>query len=128
MATFRKVEIIRRKKTYNGHYCQQCRIYYQGYKHRCPTPQPQPQPKPQPPIPDNHSRRNNHYYSELQDRSRSPTTESEGEGWINFNLMIVKPKQKLPIPKEWDSWPKLDPKGKWNADQTWGGPDESECY
>src|SRR6266542_2613525 len=128
MAPLRKVEIIRRKKTHNGHYCQQCRIYYQGYQHRCPTPQPPPQPKPQPPIPDNHSRRNNHYYSELQDRSRSPTTESEGEGWINSNPMIVKPKQKSPIPKEWDSWPKLDPKGKWNADQTWGGPDESEWY
>ena len=28
MAPPRKVEIIRRKKTYNGHYCQQCRIYY----------------------------------------------------------------------------------------------------
>src|SRR6266540_2779785 len=44
----RKVEIIRRKKTYNGHYCQQCRIYYQGYRHRCPTPQPQSQSQPQP--------------------------------------------------------------------------------
>src|SRR6266545_817825 len=42
----RKVEIIRRKKTHNGHYCQQCRIYYQGYKHRCVTPQPRPQPQP----------------------------------------------------------------------------------
>src|SRR6266498_5380280 len=54
MVPSRKVEIIRRKKTHNGHYCQQCRIYYQGYKHRCPTPtlapisQPQPQPQPQP--------------------------------------------------------------------------------
>src|SRR6266540_413809 len=47
MAPSRKVEIIRRKKTHNGHYCQQCRIYYQGYKHRCLTPQPQPQPQPQ---------------------------------------------------------------------------------
>src|SRR6266540_2215999 len=28
MAPLRKVEIIRRKKTHNGHYCQQCRIYY----------------------------------------------------------------------------------------------------
>src|SRR6266540_87314 len=47
MAPSRKVEIIRRKKIHNGHYCQQCRIYYQGYKHRCLTPQPQPQPQPQ---------------------------------------------------------------------------------
>src|SRR6266542_481744 len=39
MAPPRKVEIIRRKKTYNGHYCQQCHIYYQGYKHKCPIPQ-----------------------------------------------------------------------------------------
>src|SRR6266542_3355232 len=107
MVPSRKVEIIRRKKTHNGHYYQQCRIYYQGYQHRCPTPQPQPQP---------------------QYRSRSPTIESEGGGWINSNPMIVKPKQTSPILKEWDSWPKLDPKGKWNADQTWGGPDESEWY
>src|SRR6266542_3034466 len=48
MAPPRKVEIIRRKKTHNGHYCQQCRIYYQGYKHRCPTPIPQPTPIPEP--------------------------------------------------------------------------------
>src|SRR6266511_3628794 len=48
MALPRKVEIIRRKKTHNGHYCQQCRIFYQGYRHRCLTPQPQPQPQPQP--------------------------------------------------------------------------------
>src|SRR6266540_5882064 len=47
MAPPRKVEIIRRKKTYNGHYCQQYRIYYQGYNHRCITPQPQPQPQSQ---------------------------------------------------------------------------------
>src|SRR6266545_4866942 len=33
----RKVEYIRRKKTHNGHYCQQCRIYYQRYNHRCRT-------------------------------------------------------------------------------------------
>ena len=99
MAPPRKVKIIRRKKTHNGHYCQQCRIYYQGYRHRCLTPQPQPQPQ-------------------LQHRSYSPTTESEGGGWINSNLMIVKPKQKSLIPKEWNSWPKLDPKRKWNADQT----------
>src|SRR6266540_5617378 len=89
MAPPRKVEIIRRKKTHNGHYCQQCRIYYQGYKHRCPTPTPTPQPQ-----------------------SRSPTTESKGGGWINPNPMIVKPKQKSLIPKEFDSWPKLKPKGK----------------
>src|SRR6266511_3505154 len=69
MAPPRKVEIIRRKKTHNGHYCQQCRIYYQGYRHRCLTPQPQPrlQPQSQPqlqPQPDNsyptYGRRNNH--------------------------------------------------------------------
>ena len=41
MAPPRKVEIIRRKKTHNGHYCQQCCIYYQGYNHRCPTSTPQ---------------------------------------------------------------------------------------
>src|SRR6266540_2814307 len=61
MASPRKVEIIRRKKTHNGHYCQQCRIYYQGYRHRCLTPQPQPQPQPQ--LDNsylNHSRRNNY--------------------------------------------------------------------
>src|SRR6266540_6219144 len=44
----KKVENIRRKKTHNEHYCQQCRIYYQGYNHRCPTPQPTPQPQSQP--------------------------------------------------------------------------------
>src|SRR6266498_1993417 len=38
MAPPRKVEYIRKKKTHNGHYCQQCCIYYQGYNHRCPTP------------------------------------------------------------------------------------------
>src|SRR6266540_6437488 len=59
MAPPRKVEIIRRKKTYNGHYYQQCRVYYQGYKHRYTKPQTQPQ-----------------YYS------HSPITESEGGGWI----------------------------------------------
>src|SRR6266540_2957100 len=91
----RKVEIIRRKKTHNEHYCQQCRIYYQGYRHRCLTPQSQPQPQPQ-------------LQPQYQYRSRSPTTESEGGGWINSNPMIVKPKQKSPTPKEWDSWPKLD--------------------
>src|SRR6266498_3780809 len=60
MAPPRKVEIIRRKKIHNGHYCQQCRIYYQGYRHRCLTPQPQPKPQSQ------------YYY-----RTHSPTTESE---------------------------------------------------
>ena len=40
--------------------------------------------------------------------------------------MIVKSKAKSPISKEFDSWPKLDPKGKWNADLAWGGPDDSE--
>ncbi len=39
MVPFRKVKIIRRKKTHNGHYCKQCRIYYQRYNHRCSTPQ-----------------------------------------------------------------------------------------
>src|SRR6266542_2430587 len=68
----RKVEIIRRKKTHNRHYCQQYRIYYQGYNHRCLIPQP---------------------------HSKSSTTDSEGEGWINPNPMIVKPKQKSLIPK-----------------------------
>ena len=79
MAPSRKVEIIRRKKTYNGHYCQQCHIYYQGYKHKCPIP---------------------------QNRSNSLTTSSEGGGWINPNLMIVKPKAKSLMLKEFDSWPK----------------------
>ncbi len=52
MASLRKIEIIRRKKTHNGHYCQQCRIYYQGYKHRCPTPTSTPTSTPTPiPIP-----------------------------------------------------------------------------
>ena len=89
MAPPKKVEYIRRKKTHNEHYCQQCCIYYQGYNHRCPTPT-------------------------SQNRSRSPTTESEGGGWINSNLMIVKLKQKSLILKEFDSWPKLDSNGKWN--------------
>ena len=104
MASPRKVKIIRRKKTHNGHYCQQCHIYYQGYNHRCHTPTP--------PI-----------------RNSFPT-ESEGGGWINSNPMIVKPKSKAKslILKEWDSWPKLDLNGKWNSDQTWGRPNESEWY
>jgi len=38
----------------------------------------------------------------------------------------VKLKQKSTIPKEWDNWPKLDPNEKWDPDQIWGGPDESE--
>ncbi len=95
MAPPKKVKVIRRKKTHNGHYYQQCHIYYQGYNHRCRTPTPT-----------------------LQPRSRSPIIKSEGEGWINPNPMIVKPKQKSLIPKEFDSWPKLNPKGKWNANQT----------
>ncbi len=61
---FRKIEYIRKRKTHNGHYCQQCHIYYQGYNHRCSTPQ---------------------YYND------SPII-SEGEGWINPNSMIVKAK------------------------------------
>ncbi len=112
MTPLKKVEIIRRRKTHNGHYCQQCRIYYQGYKHRCPTPTPQPQPQLQPQQGSNlsnHSKRNNYYYLTLQNRSHSPTTESEGGGWINSNPRIVKLKQKSPIPKEWDTWPKFDP-------------------
>ncbi len=40
------------------------------------------------------------------------TTDSEGGGWINPNPMIVKPKAKSLIIKEFDSWPKLDPNGK----------------
>ncbi len=92
MAPPMKVKYIRRKKTHNGHYCQQCHIYYQGYNHRCPTPQPQTQ-------------------------SSSPMA-SEGEGWINLNPMIVKPKQKSLILKEFDSWLKLNLKRKWNPDQT----------
>jgi len=84
MASFRKVEYIRRKKTHNGRYCQQCRIYYQGYNHRCPT-------------------------SKYTDSS---LTTSEERGWINSNLMITKAKSKSLIPKELDSWPKLNPKGK----------------
>ncbi len=35
---------------------------------------------------------------------------------------------KISNPKEWDSWPKLDPNKKWDRDQLWGGPDESEWY
>src|SRR6266540_2512536 len=61
MVPLRKVEIIRRKKTHNGHYCQQCHIYYQGNNHRCRTPTPTSQPRPR---------------SQL--RSRSSTTSSEG--------------------------------------------------
>src|SRR6266498_3124999 len=38
MVPLRKVEYIRRKKTHNRYYCQQCCIYYQGYNHRCPVP------------------------------------------------------------------------------------------
>src|SRR6266508_179870 len=37
----RKVEIIRRNKTHNGHYCQQCRIYSPRYPPNRSTPQPQ---------------------------------------------------------------------------------------
>ena len=40
--------------------------------------------------------------------------------------MIIKPKSKSARPKEFDSWPKLDPKGKWNIDLAWGGSDNSE--
>ena len=107
MAPPRKVEIIRRKKTHNGHYYKQCCIYYQGYNHRCPTST----------LP-----------SKPQNCSRFPTTESEGGGWINPNPMIIKPKQKSPIPKEFDNWPKLDPNKEWDRDQLWDGPDESEWY
>ncbi len=100
MAPPRKVKYIRRKKTHNGHYYQQCRIYYQGYNHRCPTP---------------------------QYRNDSPTI-SEGGEWINPNPIIAKPKSKSSMPKEFDNWPKLDPKGKWNADLIWGELDDSEWY
>src|SRR6266542_2682984 len=117
MAPPRKVEIIRRKKTHNEHYCQQCRIYYQGYWHRYPTPTPTPIPQPQPQL-----------QPQYQYRSRSPTTESEGGGWINSNPMVIKPRQETPIFKEFDTWPKLDPNKEWDRDQLWGGPDESEWY
>ncbi len=76
MVSSRKVEYIRRKKTHNGHYCQQYRIYYQGYNHRCLT---------------------------LQYHDSSPITSSEEEGWINPNPMIIKLKSKSPKPKEFDS-------------------------
>ena len=98
MASPRKVEYIRRKKTHNGHWCPQCRIYYQEYNHR---------------------------YFTSQNRDSSPTTSKGGE-WINPNPMIVKSKSKSPRLKEFDNWPKLDPKGKWNADLIWGGPDDSK--
>src|SRR6266545_2601919 len=62
MASPRKVEIIRRKKTHNGHYCQQCRIYYQEYKYRCPTPTPTLTPQ----LCSN--------FTSYQYRSSSPTT------------------------------------------------------
>src|SRR6266540_4396175 len=84
MAPSRKVEYIRRKKIHNGHYCQQCRIYYQGYNYKCLIP---------------------------QYRDNFSITSKEG-GWINPNLMIVKSKSKASRPKEFDSWPKLDLKGK----------------
>ncbi len=84
MAPPRKVKIIRRKKIHNGHYCQQCRIYYQGYNYKCLIP---------------------------QYRDNFSITSKEG-GWINPNLMIVKSKSKASRPKEFDSWPKLDLKGK----------------
>ncbi len=42
--------------------------------------------------------------------------------------MIAKPKFTSPMPKEFDSWPKLDPKGKQNADLTWDRSDDSEQY
>src|SRR6266540_6207827 len=92
MASPKKVEIIRRKKTHNGHYCQQCCIYYQGYNHRCLTSQ-----------------------------NRSSSSSSEEGRWINTNSMIIKPKSKSLMPKEFDSWLKLDLKGKWNANLIWGG-------
>jgi len=98
MTPLRKVEYIRRKKAHNGRYCQQCHIYYQGYNHRCPTSQ----------------------------NCDNSSTISKGEGWINPNPRITNPKSKTLRPKEFDSWPKLDPKGKWNADLAWGGPDDSE--
>ena len=39
MVPLRKVKYIRRRKTHNGYYCQQCWIYYQGYNHRYSTSQ-----------------------------------------------------------------------------------------
>jgi len=87
MAPSRKIEYIRRKKTHNGHYCQLCHIYYQGYNHRCSS---------------------FHYRAE----SSTFTVSSEGRGWININPMILKPKSKSLKLKEFDSWLKLDLKGK----------------
>src|SRR6266498_72655 len=100
MAPPHKIEYIRKKKTYNKHYCQQCRIYYQRYNYRCVT---------------------------LQYRDSSPTT-SKGEEWINPNPKIVKLKSKSLMLKKFDSWLKLDPKGKWNADLAWDRPDDSKWY
>jgi len=84
MVPLRKVEYIQRKKTHNRHYCQQCHIYYQEYNYR---------------------------YFTLQYHDSSPTT-SEGGGWINSNPIIIKSKTKSLKLKEFDSWPKLDSKGK----------------
>ncbi len=42
--------------------------------------------------------------------------------------MIIKLKSKSLRPKEFDSWPKLDLKGKWNANLVWDGPDDSKWY
>ena len=42
--------------------------------------------------------------------------------------MIIKPKSKPLRLKEFDSWPKLDPKGKWNANLAWGESDNSKWY
>ena len=53
---------------------------------------------------------------------------SEEGGQINSNPMIIKPKTKASRTKEFDSWPKLDPKGEWNADLIQGRPNDSEWY
>ena len=44
------------------------------------------------------------------------------------NPIIIKPKTKSSRPKEFDNWPKLDLKGKWNTDLSWGGLNDSEWY
>ena len=45
---------------------------------------------------------------------------SEDRGQINSNLMVVKLKLKSPTQKlkKFDSWPKLNSKGKWNVNLT----------
>ena len=42
--------------------------------------------------------------------------------------MIIKSKLKSLKLKEFDSWPKLDPKGKWDANLIQDRSDDSEWY